>query len=376
MVSWERESKMSKVLVITTGLRERLDMDSIVKSEFTEATKMKSKKVNAVFLILLLAAITLTVSCSKTPTSDGVGDDVNVLNYRIADKTEGAELLLSNDAYYDGMTQNELDFKMQKTGATLDEYKTFVREQVIDFTDEQKAIIDRHMERIGKVLAERGYQIPELEQIVFINTTMQEEYGAAAYTHGTQIYISGDYITEIELEDQGAEYLDLIFAHELFHCMTRSSSDFRSEMYEIIHFTTQDDEYELPPSVKEYFISNPDVEHHNAFATFVINDKNIDCFAALVTTRHFEKAGDDFFDLGTTALVPVDGTDIYYTPEDAENFDEVFGRNTDYVVDPEECLADNFGLLIAYGMEGPDGSGYPDPDIISSIENTLKRGQE
>ena len=125
--------------------------------------------------------------------------------------------------------------------------------------------------------------------------------------------------------------------------------------------------------IKEYFISNPDVEHHNAFATFVINDKNIDCFAALVTTRHFEKAGDDFFDLGTTALVPVDGTDIYYTPEDAENFDKIFGKNTDYVIDPEEYLADNFGFLIAYGMDGPEGKGYPDPEIISSIEDALKK---
>ncbi len=55
--------------------------------------------------------------------------------------------------------------------------------------------------------------------------------------------------------------------------------------------------------------------------------------------KHFEKAGDRFFDSGTTALVPIDGTDKYYTPEDADNFDEVFGKNTGYVIDPEECLA-------------------------------------
>ena len=85
---------------------------------------MKTGKLNAIILILLLATITLMVS---------------------------------NDAYYDGMTQNDLDFKMQKTGATLDEYKTFAGEQV---------------------LAERGYKIPELEQIVFINTTMQEDQGS------------------------------------------------------------------------------------------------------------------------------------------------------------------------------------------------------
>ena len=71
--------------------------------------------------------------------------------------------------------------------------------------------------------------------------------------------------------------------------------------------------------------------------------------------------------------MPVDGTDIYYTPEQAENFDEVFGKNTDYVIDPEECMADNFGFLLAYGMNGRDGSGYPDPEIIRSVEDILKK---
>ena len=36
--------------------------------------------------------------------------------------------------------------------------------------------------------------------------------------------------------------------------------------------------------------------------------------------------------------------------EQAENFDEVFGTNTDYVIDPEECMADNFGHTLAYGV--------------------------
>lgn len=98
----------------------------------------------------------------------------------------------------------------------------------------------------------------------------------------------------------------------------------------------------------------------------------IECFAAFVTTKHFEKEGDRFFDSAMTALVSIDGTDKYYTPEDAENFDEIFGKNTGYVIDPEECMADNFGYLIAYGPDGPDGKGYPNPEIITSIEDILK----
>ena len=227
--------------------------------------------------------------------------------------------------------------------------------------------------RIGDVLRENDYHIPELDEIVFVATTMQEECDAMAYTHGTQIYIDADALVKINKDDEeGMKRLDYIFAHELLHCITRCNRDFRSDMYQIIHFTIQDEDHVIPESVKEYFISNPDVEHHNAYATFVIGGEPVDCFTAFVTTKHFEKEGDRFFDSATTALVPVDGTDKYYTPEDAENFDEIFGKNTGYVVDPEECMADNFGYLLAYGMDGPDGKGYPNPEIITSVEDILK----
>ena len=194
-----------------------------------------------------------------------------------------------------------------------------------------------------------------------------------AYTHGTQIYIDADALVKInEQGEQSMKRLDYILAHELFHCITRCNRDFRSDMYQIIHFTIQNDDFAIPESVKEFFISNPDVEHHDSYATFVIEGVPIECFAAFVTTKHFEKEGDRFFDSAMTALVPIDGTDKHYTPEDAENFDEIFGKNTGYVIDPEECIADNFGYLIAYGLEGPDGKGYPNPEIITAIEDILK----
>ena len=174
----------------------------------------------------------------------------------------------------------------------------------------------------------------------------------------------------MEPEEADGELKHLVF-HELFHCLTRSNPDFRRDMYSLIHFTVQDEDFPIPPGVFEYHISNPDVEHHNAYATFRIDGKDIDCFTDFVTTRHFEKEGDSFFETGTTALIPVDGTDTYYTPAQAENFDEIFGKNTDYVIDPEECMADHFALTMNYGMEGPEGKGYPNPEIIEGILNYL-----
>lgn len=80
-----------------------------------------------------------------------------------------------------------------------------------------------------------------------------------------------------------------------------------------------------------------------------------------------------FFDSGTAVMVPVNGTDMYYFPKDASNYDEVFGRNTSYTIDPEECMATNFGYLLAYDQDGPEGKGYNTPEIIDGIRGYLQK---
>lgn len=301
--------------------------------------------------------------------------------HRYASASEGKDLLLSNDEYYAGFSQNDLDFRMQKTGTTMEEYRSFASEQTRDFTDEEKDLIDEYLADMASILAERGYTLPPLDEVVFVKTTMDEECGAGGYTHGTTIFLSAKmldaYCTSGELFD-GESFVDqkhfsLTLWHELFHCLTRCNPDFRADMYALIHFSIHDTDYTLPPSVMDYHISNPDVEHHNSSAMFRIDGKDVECFTDWVTTRHFEKEGDNFFDSATTALVPVDGTDTFYTPEQASNFDEVFGRNTEYVTDPEECMADNFAVAMYYGTEGPDGSGYKSPEIIEGIISILSR---
>ena len=74
-----------------------------------------------------------------------------------------------------------------------------------------------------------------------------------------------------------------------------------------------------------------------------------------------------------TVLVPTDGTDTFYLPEQSSNFDDVFGSNTDYTTDPEECMANNFADAMQYGLRGRNGQGYPDPEIIQGIIDILRK---
>ena len=329
---------------------------------------MSSKKCVSILLIITVIAGCFC-SCAKK--------DGNHINHRYASAEEGRELMLANNEnYYDHFSQNDLDFKMQKPGATMEEYKEFAGEQVLDFTSSEISYIDGLLSDMEKTLDKNGYVLPEIDEIVFIKTTMQEEPGAAGYTHGTQIYLQSDYVTYFSEGNIVAGYEDYfqeLLWHELFHCLTRNNPDFREAMYSLVNFTVVDSDFEIPDSVFEYHITNPDVEHHNSYATFIIDGQEIDCFTDFVTTMHYDEVYDSFMVCSTTALVPIDGTDIYYTPEQASNFDEVFGTNTGYVVDPEECMADNFAYAMLYGIEGKENQGYPNPEIIRGVIDYMSR---
>ena len=335
---------------------------------------MKKRSI-LIMAVLCLVMITIAGCGAKGSSTDADRDKGSApmeIGHRYASADEGRELMLSNEDYYAGFSQNELDYKMSKVGADMEEYKAFAAEQPRDFTEEDRAFVDGCFEEMEDVLEKNGYTLPPLDEIVMIKTTMKEEYGAAAYTHGTQIYIQDKLLEEATKDEELAGYTKVVLWHELFHCLTRCNPGFRADMYKLIHFTVADKDYAIPPKVFEYHISNPDVEHHNSYATFRIDGKDIDCFTDFITTEHFRKEGDSFFDTATTALIPTDGSDSYYTPEQAENFDEVFGTNTEYVVDPEECMADNFSFAMYFGTEGRDGKGYPNPEIIEGIIDYMK----
>ena len=313
---------------------------------------------------------------SSAAFEDEPSESKVMIPFRFASKDEGTDLMLSNKAYYAKFSPNKLGYVIQKNDATMEEYLDFAREQVLDWTDEEKDVITRGMKVIEDRFMNNGWTMPPLDTIIFIKTSMMEENGVSGYTHGTQIYLydfMNHYSSEAFADGQIPDSFVMLLSHELFHCLTRCNPDFRAEMYSLIGFTVEEEDFEIPPSVWEYYIVNPDVEHHNSRATFKINGQEIDCFAAFVTTKHFEQPGEEFFQFGTTALVPVDGSDVFYPKDEVSNFDEVFGTNSGYVIDPEECMADNFKFAVLYGLDGPDGDGYPNPEIIEGIIDILSR---
>ncbi len=312
-------------------------------------------------LLIVLMCVLLTLPAALAE---------GAFQYRFVDANEAAELLLSNRNYHENMNQEDLNFRMQKLDATLEELEAMVAGETRDYTDAEKVAVDEAMAAIDATCGERGYALPATEGIVFAKTTMREECDAAAYTHGTQIYLGERLLAKGLSEDPKDQAIfRQIVAHELFHCLTRNHPDFRRDMYGILGFTVVDEDYDFAPAIRERIISNPDVDHHNSYAAFEIDGEMKNCAVVFIAGKPFEKPGDNFFSSMVTGLVPIDDLTTMYTSKDAANFREVFGRNTDYVIDPEETLADNFAYTLAYPLDGRD---YASPEIINAIDAYLK----
>ena len=117
-------------------------------------------------------------------------------------------------------------------------------------------------------------------------------------------------------------------------------------------------------------IANPDVEHHNSWATFTIGGEQKDCYLVFLTDNVFEQPGDTFFEGMYSGVVPLDGSAVYRVDE-VDDFWDVVGRNTDYVGDPEELMATNFAHALAHLEEGYDT--FPNPEILEAIIDCLRK---
>jgi len=359
----------------------------------------------------LLALLALTVQAQRTDVqldadgimrvgapinitqSDASADSIGKIHYHCATKAEGQQLIVANTDYYNSLTQMDLDWRMRKKGATKEELIDFAKSCVQEFTDKEKQKIAAAIAYIEKRLHDMGANLPfPKDDIVFVKTNMKEEGDAGAYTHKTEIYIGANVVRCNEREDGMMRLGGLItrlVAHELFHCLTRNSPEFRRDIYKLIGFTVMDKDIVFGPAIQQKILNNPDVEHIDNYAEFTIKGKKRKCELTVLYTHSWEEAvaeegeGATFFDYNQSVLVPIDKPNKYYSIEKASDFWDVIGHNTEYVLAPEETLADNFSDAVTYGPGRNSNIAsakekeesqikYPTPQLIDDIIVFLK----
>ena len=302
-------------------------------------------KINkAFFSVVLCAGILVSVASLAD-------DNVKHIKPVFYDEAQTAEYLTNGD-YIDNFGTFDIQSRLHRNSGTLDDVKTLYKRQACSWRDEAINAVQSSLDKLNKNIDSLGYKLPLPENVPFMLTTMHEEGDAEAYTCKEGIALRYNIFQE---------ETDFLIAHELFHVLSRNNQNFKREIYKLIGFEVLNNDIAVPDTFKNVMISNPDVEHHNTYAPFKIGGKSVDCAMFIYSDREYK--GGSFFgylniglleiDKKKCSLVLKDGWPVIHEVSEAEDFYDKVGTTTDYIIDPEEILADNFAnVLCGYVREG------------------------
>ena len=266
-------------------------------------------------------------------------------------------LLATEDDYITGFTKFDFMSKIPSEIKTMDEYVRIAQKSVIKWTTEDIAKIETHLETLRDEVVALDLNIELPETIYLIQSTCEEEGGAAGYTRQNFIVLNKDAID-----------MHLI-AHEFFHIISRYNPEKAEKIYKTIGFTPTDT-LDLPPVLADNIITNPDATDLSYKIRVTHNSNSKDGILLMFSPHKY--TGGSFFDYINIGLYFPDKTsefklsDMVYIDE-VSDFLEQIGWNTKYIIHPEEISAEHFRILIT----DPNGN-FPNLEHVEALEKILK----
>jgi len=292
---------------------------------------------------------------------------------------EGRKILTARDDFIRALGPFDRAARV-KTADEVSEkaFLEFVGRSVLDWTEPEKASVGSALERL-RTPFER-LELPWPKAISFVKTTGREE-GGAAYTRGQALILPQDMLRP------NRPLPPRLVAHELLHILSRSNPGLRDRLYQVIGFV-RCAEVELPQTLRRRRITNPDAPANDHCIRVQVEGAEVWAVPIIFsrTGQYDVQRGGEFFSYMQSQLLLVQRqgdppvTKPLYAGSEPRlvDFDQVsgfyeqVGRNTEYLIHPEEILADNFALLVL----GDENA--PSPEILQKLQDVLtgKAGEE
>ena len=122
------------------------------------------------------------------------------INFKFVSLKEAQKLYLSNTGFLNGLNHYDLDYRMNKKNASLEEFKAFAISQMMEFTEREKKLVSQQIIKMEKTLEKQQLSLPFNKEIIFIKSTQKEECGSLAYTHATQIYLGEEILILVSMQ--------------------------------------------------------------------------------------------------------------------------------------------------------------------------------
>jgi hypothetical protein len=286
---------------------------------------------------------------------------------------QGTRILTSSDDFVQRMSPFDRSARVQTDRDVSEpEYLQHVASQVLAWNSSETKKVEAAIAAIQSQLSEM--KLPLGGTIYLIKTTGKEE-GGAPYTRGSAIVFPENALR------MPASKAQEVLCHELFHILSRSNDELREKLYRAIGFE-KCNEVAFPPSLASRKLTNPDAPKNDHCIRLTIDKKEQWVVPILFSNaeRYDVKKGGPFFnylqfrwlvverDGDAVEPVYVDGEPTLVEMQQASGFFEQVGQNTQYIIHPEEILADNFAMLVTQEKT------VPSPEILEKLRRILKDG--
>lgn len=238
----------------------------------------------------------------------------------------------------------------------LKDYRAFLRRDVESFNEEEQELL-REAFRKAFLLTEKLKPGLFPDAIGLIKTKGLHYGPSVYYTRENHIIIPKN-----ELEERNMGGLVQVMLHEVFHIYSRYHPNEREELYRLIGFEPLDGPLVFPDSLARRLLLNPDgISIDYAITLEVPGDSlAVRAIPLIVSAQaNYSPALPQFFAYLDFQLYPIEETEEGYrvvtrgghrsplpSPTRIPGFFEQIGDNTDYIIHPDEVLADNFVFLV------------------------------
>lgn len=291
-----------------------------------------------------------------------------------ASQIEGRKILTEKDDFIRRLSPFDRSARMKTDKAVSEaEFLQFVGKNVLDWTKEEMQTVQAAVEAIQPLLRDLPLSLPGTVQFV---RTSGAEQGNAPYTQGPAIVLHKADLGRIQKD------LQRLLCHELFHILSRHNPELRERLYGVIGFT-KCNEIDLPPELMRRKLTNPDAPRNDYFIRLQIDGRESLAVPILLSSveTYDVKRGGEFFDYIQLQFLVVERSSGSQNlkaafegssprlagMERVSGFMEQVGRNTNYIIHPDEILADNFALLVLNEKK------VASPEILRKMKEVLMR---
>jgi hypothetical protein len=299
---------------------------------------MNARELSGLLGLLLLCA----PACGAR--ADGVDLGGNLVA-RFASVAEGQTILTNRDDFTAALSPEERAARMFTNPPVAEpEFLAYAGGNVLSWTAAETNRLGGMLQAVGRKLA--PWHLPFPGAIWIIKTTGREEI-PSFYTRQNAVIIPR--------QDMGEAGPDVL-THELFHILSRQNPELRRKLYGIIGFT-RINEVTPPEEWRSRHFTNPDGNQNGWLITLTNQNQVIQAVPELYSPVEFDPAK-TVNPFGFFRLLVVTNSGERWSPKlagghaqllherEVQGFYEQIGRNTRYVIHPDEILAENFVLLI------------------------------